>query len=54
MLETVCRQAEDVILDRVFFQLDDETYSRFEAMLDAPPVPSEALQRLLRTRAPWE
>ena len=54
MLETICREAEDVLRDRAFFQLDDEAFSRFDAMLDAPPVPSTELRRLLGTRAPWE
>ena len=54
MLETICREAEDVLRDRAFFQLDDEAYAQFEAMLDTPPAPSEKLRRLLRNRAPWE
>jgi uncharacterized protein (DUF1778 family) len=54
MLETICREAEEVLLDRTFFQLDDDAYSRFSEMLDAPTAPSDALRNLLRRKAPWE
>lgn len=54
MLETICRQAEDVLINRTFFQLDDDAYSRFSAMLDAPVAPSDGLRDLLRRQAPWE
>ncbi len=54
MLETACREAESVLLDRVLFRVDDETYARFNAMLDNPPPPSAELRRLMRTAAPWE
>ena len=54
MLETICREAADVLLDRTFFQLDDDAYSRFSAMLDAPAAPSAELRYLLRREAPWE
>ena len=54
MLETACREAEDVLLDRTFFQLDDDAYARFSALLDAPAAPSDTLRDLLRRKAPWE
>ena len=54
ILETMCREAEDILLDRTYFQLDDEAFARFSAMLDAPRPPSDALRTLLRGRAPWE
>jgi uncharacterized protein (DUF1778 family) len=54
MLETICRRAEDVLIDRTFFQLDDDAFSRFSAMLDAPAAPSNELRDLLRREAPWE
>jgi uncharacterized protein (DUF1778 family) len=54
MLETICREAEDVLRDQAFLQLDDEAFSRFDAMLDAPPAPSAALRKLLSSSAPWE
>ena len=54
MLETSCRAAEDVLIDRTFFQLDDDAYARFSAMLDAPAAPSDELRNLLRRKPPWE
>jgi len=54
ILETVCREAEDVLLDRTFFRLDDEAFAQFSAMLDAPPAPSDELRELLQSKAPWE
>lgn len=54
MLETACREAERVLLDGVLFHLDDEAFTRFQALLDAPPAPSEALRDLLLHKAPWE
>ena len=54
MLETACREAEAVLLDRRYFDLSDEEFKRFSAMLDKPPVLNARLSRLLRTKAPWE
>jgi len=54
MLETACREAESVLLDRRYFILPEEQFRRFAAMLDKPPVSNPRLARLLRTRAPWE
>ncbi|MGH2562132.1 MAG: DUF1778 domain-containing protein [Thermomicrobiales bacterium] len=54
MLDAACREAEDVLLDRVFFRLDPEAFDRFNAMLDDPPAPSAELRRLMLTTAPWE
>ena len=54
MLETACREAEDVLLDRRVFVLDAETFERFRAMLDAPPSENPKLRKLMATTAPWE
>lgn len=54
MLETACREAESVLLDRRYFILPEEQFKRFAAMLDKPPVSNPRLARLLRTRAPWD
>lgn len=53
MLETACREAESVLLDRRYFALPDEEFKRFAAMLDNPPASNPRLARLLKTRAPW-
>jgi uncharacterized protein (DUF1778 family) len=54
MLESACREAENVLLDRRYFALPDEEFRRFTAMLDRPPASNPRLARLLRTTAPWE
>ena len=54
MLETACREAEHVLLDKTFFQLDPETSAAFTDLLDNPPEPSAELRALLRRTAPWE
>ena len=54
MLETACREAEDVLLDQRVFTLDAETFQKFQAMLDAPPSENPKLRQLLATPAPWE
>jgi uncharacterized protein (DUF1778 family) len=54
MLETACREAEQVLLDRQFFRLDQDAFARFQDMLDNPPPPSHALRELLLRKAPWE
>ncbi|MDP8981268.1 MAG: DUF1778 domain-containing protein [Acidobacteriota bacterium] len=53
MLETACREAETVLLDRRYFSLSPDAFKRFTAMLDKPPASNPKLQRLLQTKAPW-
>jgi uncharacterized protein (DUF1778 family) len=52
MLETACREAEAVLLDRRYFTLDDAQFDAFLARLDAPS-PSAKLAALLNAKAPW-
>jgi uncharacterized protein (DUF1778 family) len=54
MLEAARREATAVLLDQRLFLLDEQAFRRFTAALDAPPTKNPRLQRLLRTRAPWE
>ena len=54
MLETACREAETVLLDRRYFTLPEPEFKRFHAMLDKPPSANPRLVRLLKTEAPWE
>jgi uncharacterized protein (DUF1778 family) len=54
MLEASRRAAEEALLDRTFLRVDEATYARFIALLDAPPRPNEQLSRLMQTKAPWE
>lgn len=54
MLDAATREAESVLLDRRFFQLDDAAFKRFTEILDTPPTANPRLRRLLAKRAPWE
>jgi uncharacterized protein (DUF1778 family) len=54
MIDTVCREAEAVLLDRRYFVLSEEAFRKFTTMLDKPPKDNPKLRRLLETRAPWE
>ena len=54
MLDTACREAESVILDRRYFSLSDDEFRRFIAVLDSPPKDNLRLRRLLQTKAPWD
>jgi uncharacterized protein (DUF1778 family) len=54
VLEAACRQAEDVLLDQVFFPLSSPAFAAFQALLDNPPEPTDGLRQLMRTKAPWE
>jgi uncharacterized protein (DUF1778 family) len=54
MLDAACQQAESVLLDRRYFVVSDAEFRRFTAMLDKPPASNPRLERLLRTKAPWD
>jgi len=54
MLDTACREAETVLLDRRYFALSREVFQRFTALLDTPPARTHKLQRFLRTKAMWD
>lgn len=53
MLEAACDKAQSVLLDQVFFNLDETRLLQFQALLDAPPEPNPGLERLLAVKAPW-
>ena len=52
MLDAACREAADVLLDKVFFLLDTPAYHQFLAVVDDPPRPNEHLRRLMAMKAP--
>ena len=54
VLDAACREAEDVLLDQVFFPLKTPAFDAFRALLDNPPAPTDQLRQLLQTKAPWE
>jgi uncharacterized protein (DUF1778 family) len=54
IIESSVRVAESVLLDRVFFNLDEAVDEQFIAALESPPQVNECLLATLSTRAPWE
>jgi len=53
MLEAACDKAQSVLLDQVFFNLDEEQFRQFTALLDGPLEPNSGLERLMSVKAPW-
>ncbi|MDS3860282.1 DUF1778 domain-containing protein [Thermosynechococcaceae cyanobacterium BACA0444] len=54
MLESAYQKAQDVLLERNFFGLDEKKFQEFLALLDTPPVENQKLKTLLLTPAPWD
>ena len=54
MLEASCERAQQVLLDQVFFALDNEKLQQFTALLDAPLVSNAGLERLMAVEEPWK
>ncbi|WP_231848252.1 DUF1778 domain-containing protein [Gloeobacter violaceus] len=54
MIESALRAAETVLLDRVFFDLDEASYARFVEALESPPAVNARLLATLTAEAPWE
>jgi len=53
ILSAARRAAEEELLDRTIFVVSPSTYSKFLAMLDAPPRPNARLRRTMQTTPPW-
>lgn len=53
MLEAACDKAQSVVLNQVFFNLDERKFQQFAALLDAPATANPGLERLLAVKAPW-
>lgn len=53
ILEAACDRAQAVVLDQVFFRLDEDTLRQFNSMLDAPARHDTAFKRLMSLRSPW-
>ena len=54
ILDVACREAENVLLDQRFFQLDDDVFSAFYAALEAPVPDNSKLKSLLAAPSSWE
>ena len=54
MVESAYQKAQDVLLDRCFFGLDEVKFKQFVALLDAQPMGNEKLHALLTTKSSWD
>lgn len=54
MLETACREAENILLDQRLFMLNEVNYDAFMLLLDAPVKDNIALRKLMSRKALWE
>lgn len=54
MTDTAYREAQNILLDQRIFTLDDESWAKFIARLDAPPQENPRLREVLTHKAPWE
>ena len=54
VLDAACREAEDVLLDRRLFHLDESAYQAFAHALDAPTRRNPELKKLLSRKPLWE
>jgi uncharacterized protein (DUF1778 family) len=53
ILSAARRAAEEELLDRTIFVVSPDIYSKFLALLDAPPQLNERLRRTMQTPPPW-
>lgn len=54
MLDAASEKAQQVLLDRTVFALDNKRFRQFTRMLEAPLATGKAVKKLLQRRAPWE
>jgi len=54
MIDIVCREAENVLLDQRLFGLDKKAFDAFNVALDAPVKESPALRKLLNRKPQWQ
>lgn len=54
ILDAAHQAAEQTLLERRLFILNDEQWEAFNQALDAPPAPNERLRQALQKKAPWE
>ncbi len=54
ILDSACKAAEDTLMGQRFFLLDDESWKKFQEVLDRPAEVNPKLQQLMKEKAPWE
>lgn len=54
VIDSACRRAEEVLLDRRLLVLDSDSFDAFERALDKPIEENEYITNLLRKERPWK
>lgn len=54
VLEAARKAAEEAVMDRTLFLVDEERFAAFKAALDAPAQPNERLIKTIQTKPRWE
>lgn len=54
VIDSARSRAQDVLLDQTVFNLSSDAAEAFAQALDNPPVPTEKLKGLMKSRSPWE
>jgi uncharacterized protein (DUF1778 family) len=54
VIETMRREAREVLLDQTVFQVDAKTWKAFVAELDRAPRDNPRLRALMQRKAPWK
>ncbi|WP_293132085.1 DUF1778 domain-containing protein [Microcoleus sp. bin38.metabat.b11b12b14.051] len=54
ILESAYQKAQNILLNRYFFGLNELKFKHFLALVDAPPIPNQQLNALLKTKSPWD
>jgi uncharacterized protein (DUF1778 family) len=54
VIETMRREAQEVLLDQTIFKVDAKTFKAFLAELDRAPRDNPKLRALFERKAPWE
>ena len=54
VLDSACTAAEQALLDRRLFLVDEASWQRFQAILERPAEAKPGLRKLLETPPPWE
>ncbi len=54
ILDTMRREAEDIIFDQRIFKVDQHVFEQLDAMLESPMSQNIKLTALLKSKSPWE
>lgn len=54
MLEAACERAQAVLLDQVYFQINEGQHQQFLQLLDTAPDYNPGLEKLLAVQPPWK